>query len=149
METQKTSNSQNKFEKEKWSWRNQSSWLQFSSVKFSYSVVFDSLRFHGLEHNRLLCPSPTLEVCSNSCLLSWWCRPTISCSVVLFFSCLQSFPASGKFPNHIFASFSISPSNEYSALISSRIDWLDLLAVQGALKSFLQHNSSKASIFQC
>ena len=61
-----------------------------------------------LEHASLLCPSPTPEVCSNSCPLSWWCRPTISFSVVLLSSCLQSFPASGKFPNHFFASSSQS-----------------------------------------
>ena len=78
--------------------------------------------------------------------------------VVPLSSCLQSFPASGSFQmSQFFASggqstgvfsFSISPSNEYSGLISFRIDWLDLLAVQGTLKSLLQHHSSKASIFQ-
>ena len=75
-----------------------------------------------------------------------------------FSSCLQSFPASGSFPmSQLFASggqrigvsaFSISPSNKYSGLIFFRIDWLDLLAVQGTLKSLLQHHSSKASILQ-
>ena len=54
-----------------------------------------------------------------------------------------------KWPNYWSFSFSISPSNEYSGLISFRMDWLDLLAVQGTLKSLLQHHSSKASIFQC
>ena len=57
-----------------------------------------TLRPHGLQHARLLCPSPSPEVCSNSCPLSWWCHPTISSSVVPFSSCLQSFPVSGSFP---------------------------------------------------
>ena len=74
-------------------------------------------------------------------------------------SCLQSFPASGSFPmSQLFASggqsigvssFNISPSNEQSGLISFRMDWLDLLAVQGAFKSLIQHHSSKASILRC
>ena len=93
------------------------------------------------------------RVYSNSCPLSWRCHPTISSSVIPFSSCFQSFPASGSIQmSQFFASggqsfsFSISPSNEYSGLISFRMDWLDLLAVQGTLKSFLQHHSSKASI---
>ena len=83
---------------------------------------------------------------------------TISSSVVPF-SCLQSFPESGSFPmSQFFASggqsigssaSAISPSNEYSGLISCRMDWFDLLAVQGTLKSLLQHHSSKASVLQC
>ena len=111
---------------------------------------------HGLQHAWLPCPSPSPGACSNSCPLSWWCHPTISSSVIPFSSCLQSFPASGFFPNylafhirwpkHWSFSFSISPSNEYSGLISFRIDWVDLFAVQGTLKSLLQHHSSKASI---
>ena len=118
----------------------------------------DSLQLYGLHHARLPCPSPTPGACSNSCPLSQWCHPTISSSVVLFSSRLQSFPASGSFPMsqlHIrwpkywSFSFSISPSNEYSGLIFFRIDWFDLLAVQGTLKSLLQHHSSKASILQC
>ena len=93
--------------------------------------------------------------CSNSCPSGRWCHPTISSSVVPFSSCLQSFPAPGSFPmNQLFASgakywsfsFIISPSNEYSGLISFRMGWLDLLSVQGTLKSLLQHHSSKASI---
>ena len=83
-------------------------------------------------------------------------HPTISSSLVPFSSCLQSFPASGSFPmSHFFTSsdqscsFSISPSNEYSGLISFRIDCFHLLSVQGTLKSLLQHHSSKASILQC
>ena len=79
--------------------------------------------------------------------LNQWCHPTISPSVVPF-SCPQSFPASGSFP--MCWLFSISPSNEYSGLISSRIDWFDLLAVQGTLKHLsLQHHSSKVSILWC
>ena len=100
---------------------------------------------------RLPCPSPSPGACSDSCPLSWWCYPTISFSVIPFSSCLQSFPASGSFPvSQLFTSggqtASISPSSEYSGLISFRIDWFDLLAVQGSLKSLLQHHSSKASI---
>ena len=64
---------------------------------FSCSVMSNSLWPHGLQHTRLLCPSPSPRACSNSCPLSWWCHPTISSSVVPFSSCLQSFPASGSF----------------------------------------------------
>ena len=87
--------------------------------------------------------------------LTWQCHPTILSSVIPFSSCLLSFPVSGSFPvSWLFASggqrigfsFSISLSNEYSGLISFRINWLDLLAFQGTLKS-LQHHSSSASIF--
>ena len=126
-----------------------------TSVQFSLSVMSDSLRPHGLQDTRLPCSSPTPRACSNTCLSSWWCYPTFSSSVVPFFSCLQSFPAS-VFSNesvlHIRWSkywrfrFSFSPSNKYSGLISFRIDWFDLFAVQGTLKSLLQHYSSKASI---
>ena len=119
----------------------------------------DSLWPHGPKHSRPPCPSPAPRAHSNSCPSSQWCHPTISSSVIRFSSCLQSFPASASFPvsqffesggqsiNHF--SFSISPSNEYSGLISFRIDLLDLLPVQGTLKSLLQHHSSKASILQC
>ena len=133
-------------------------WIILSSVQFSRSVGSDSLRPHGLQHTRLPCPSPIPTVYSNSCPLSMWCHPTISSSVVSFSSCLESFPASGFFPVRRFFpsggqsigfSFSISPSNEYSRLISFRMDWLELLAVQGILKSLLLHHSSKASILQC
>ena len=111
------------------------------------------LRPHGLQHASLPCPSPSSRVCSNSCPLSRWCHPTISSSVVPFSSRLQAFLASGSFPvSWLFTpeywgfSFSISPSNEYSGLISFRIDWFDFLEVQGTLKSLLQHHTSKASI---
>ena len=118
----------------------------------------DSLQPHGLQHARPPCISPTPTVYSNSCPLSWWCHPTISFSIILFSSCLQSFPASRYFQiSQFFASsgqsigvsFNISPSNDYSGLISFRMDWLDLLAVHGTLKSLLQHHSSKASILKC
>jgi len=69
-----------------------------SSVQFSHSVVSNSLQPHGLQHPRLLCPSPTPRVYSNSCPLCWWCHPTISSSVVPFSSHLQSVPASESFP---------------------------------------------------
>ena len=67
------------------------------SVRFSHSVMSDSLRPHELQHTRLPCPSPTPGVYSNSCPSSRWCHPTISSSVVPFSSRLQSFPASGSF----------------------------------------------------
>ena len=115
---------------------------------FSHPVISNSLRPHGLQHAGLPCPSPTPRAYSNSCPLSRWCHPTLSSSVVPFSSHLQSFPASGsvlhiRWPKYWSFSFSISSSNEYSGLISFRIDWLDLLAVQGTLKSLLQHHSSK------
>ena len=135
----------------------------FSSVQFRCSVMSDSLWPHGLEHARLSCPSPTPGACSNSCPLSRWCDPTISSSVVPFSSCPQSFPASGSFPVSLSSlfqpftssgekywrfSFSISPSSEHPGLISFRMECLDLPAVQGTLKSLLQHHSSEASILQ-
>ena len=113
---------------------------------------------HSLQHTRPPCLSLTPGDSSDSCLLSRWCHPTISSSVIPFF-CLQSFPASGSFQmsqffasggqSYLSFSLSISPSNEYSGLISFRIEWFDILAVQGTLKSLLQHHSSKASILQC
>ena len=71
---------------------------QFSSVQFIHSVLSNSLWPHGLQHTRLPCPSPAPGACSNSYPLSRLCHPTISSSVIPFFSCLQSFPASGSFP---------------------------------------------------
>ena len=130
---------------------------QFSGCfsQFSRSVMSDSLRPHGLQHTKLPCSSPTPRACSNSCPSSQWCHPTISSSVVPF-SYLQSFSATGSFqmksvlciqwPEYWSFSSSISHSSEHPRLISFRMDWLDLLAVQGTLKSLLQHHSSKASI---
>ena len=74
-----------------------SSFFLFSSVQFSHSVMFDSLRPHGLQHARLTCSSPTPWTYENACPLSWWCHLTISSSVGPFSSCVQSFPASGSF----------------------------------------------------
>ena len=136
------------------------------SVQFSHSVMSDSLRHHGLQHTRLPCSSPTPRVCSNSCPLSQWCHPTISSSVVPFSSCLQSFPASEYFlMSQYFASGgqSIGVSASASVLPMNIQGWfpwlvwspccprdsLSLLAVQGTLKSLLQHHSSKALILQC
>ena len=134
------------------------------STQFSHSIVSNSLRPHELQHARPPCPSPTPRVHPNPCPLCWWCHPAISSYVVPFSSCLQSFPTSGSFPMNQVAkiseflhirwpkywsfSFNISPSNEHPRLISFMMDWLDLLAVQGTLKSLLQHHSSKASILQ-
>ena len=98
----------------------------------------------------LPCSSLFPRVCSNSCPSCQWCHPTISSSVAPFSSCSQSFPASGSsLTSHFFASASaIIPSNKYSGLISFRADWFDLLAVQGTLKSLLQHNDLEASVLQ-
>ena len=122
-----------------------------NSVQFSHSVVSNSLRPHGLQHTRPPCPSPTPGAYLNSCPSHWWCHPTIPSSVIPF-SHFQSFPASGSFPiSQFFASGcqSIGVSASTSGLMSFRMDWLDLLALQGTLKSLLQHHSSKASILQC
>ena len=125
------------------------------SVHYVADYVSDTSRPHWPQHARPPCPSPTPRVYSNSCPLSRWCHATISTSVIPFSSCLQSFPASGSFPrSQFFAkywsfSFNISPSNEYSGLISFRINWFGLLEVQGTLKSLLQHHSSKTAILWC
>ena len=74
---------------------------QFVPISLTTVVVVQScptLQYHGLQHARLPCPSPSPGVCSNSCPLNWWCHPSISSSVGPFSSCLQSFPASGSFP---------------------------------------------------
>ena len=103
----------------------------FSSFHFSRSVMSNSLWPHGLQHPRPPCPLPTPRVYPNSCPLSWWCHPAVSSSVVPFFSCPQTLPASGSFPmsrlfasggQRIGASASTSvPSSEYSGWISFRI----------------------------
>ena len=123
-----------------------------------------TLQPHGLQHTRPACPSPTHWVHSNSCPLSRWCHPIISSHLILCRPILllpSIFPSIRVFsnesvlrircPKYWSFSFSISPSNEYSGLISLRIDWFDLLAVQGTLKSLLQHqvqriNSSALSL---
>ena len=113
-------------------------------VVFSCSVVSDSSWPHGLQLPRLPCPSLSPGVCSNSCPLSRWYHSTISSYFLLLLLPL-TFPSIGGFsnklalgtrrPNHRSFSVSISPSNKHSGLISFRIDWLDLLAPPGALKS--------------
>ena len=129
------------------------------SFQFSHSVVSDSLRPHGLQHTRPPCSSPTpaitnsrsfprlisieLVMPSNHLILChpFLLLPSIFPSTRVFF--IESVIRI-RWPEYW--SFSISPSNEYSGLISFRMDWLDLLAVQGTLKSLLQHQSSEASI---
>ena len=118
----------------------------------------NSLQPHGLLHARLPCPSPTSGTCSNSCPSNRWCHPNISsCWPLLLppsiFPSIRVFSNELvlriRWPNYWSFSFSISPSNEYSGLISFRIDWFDLLAFQGTLKGLLQHHNSKASILRC
>ena len=131
---------------------------QFSSVQFSCSVASSSLWPHESQHARPPCSSPNPGVHSDSCPLSQWCHPAISSSVIPFSSCPQSLPASVfsnestlhmRWSKYWSFSFSIIPSKEHPGLISFRMDWLYLLAVQGTLKSLLQHHSSKASIIWC
>ena len=114
--------------------------------------------FHESQHARPPCPSPAPGVYPNSCPLSRWCHLTISvrcCPLLLLpsiflnirvFSNVSAFRI--RWPKYWSFSFNISPSNEHSGLISFRMDWLNLLAVQGTLKSLLQHHSSKASILR-
>ena len=130
---------------------------QWSISQFSCSVVSDSLRSYGLQHTRLPCPSPTPGVYSNSCPLSQWCHPTTSSSVVLLppsiFLSIRVFTNELalriRWPKYWSFSFNISPSNEHPGLISFRMDWFYLLAVQETLKSLPQHHSSEASILLC
>ena len=132
-------------------------WCTGRLLLFSYSVMSDSLQPHRLQHTRLLCPPLSPRVHSVSCPLSWWCHPTVSSSVVPFFSCLQSFPASGSFlmsqflhirwPMHWSFSFSISPSSEYSGLISFRIDQFDLLLSKGLSRVLFSTTFQKRQFF--
>ena len=113
----------------------------------------DSLHDLGLWHAGPLCPPLSPRVCSNSCPLSQWCYLT---SAAPFSFCLQSLPSIRLFSSestlHIrwpkYWSFSISPYKEYSGFIPFRIDWFDLLVVQGSLRRLLQHHISKASVFR-
>ena len=122
------------------------------SVQFSHSVVSNSLRPHELQHSssqsppkpvsiESVMPSNHLILCHSLLLL-----PSIFPSIRVFSneSALRI-----RWPKYWSFSFNISPTNEYPGLISFRMDWLDLLAVQGTLKSLLQHHSSKASVLQC
>ena len=122
----------------------------YASVQFSCSVVSNSLWPHEPQHARPPCPSPTPEVYPNSRPLSQWCQPMSSPSRPIFnLSQHQGlFQWVIRWPKYWSFSVSISPSNEYPELIFFRMDWLDLLAVQGTLKSLLQHHSSKASILR-
>ena len=106
-----------------------------------------------------VCPLPTPGACSSSCPSSQWCHPTVSSSVVLFSSCLQSFPASGSFPMSQFFTLgnqsigvstwaSVLPMNIHDWLPLGWAGWISLKSVQVHLKSFLQHHSSKASILR-
>ena len=118
----------------------------------------DSLLPHWLQYARLPCPSPTPRAYSNSCPSSQWCHPTISSSLILFSSCLQSFPASGSLQmSQLFASGSqsIGVSASVSVLPINIQDWFPLgltgwISLQSKrFKSLLQHHSSKASILWC
>ena len=122
----------------------------------SHLVASDSLQPYGLQHSSLPCPSLSPGICSHSCALSWWCHPTLSSSVAPFSSLPSIFPSIGVFSSELVLHvrwpqywkfiFNISPSNEYSGLISFRIDRFDLLAIHGTFKSLLQHHSLKASV---
>ena len=140
------------------------------SLQLSLSTCYQRAQFSSMAQSCLTLCNPNdysmpgfhvhhqlPRACSSSRPSSWWYHPTISSSIVPFSSHLQSFPASGSFPMSVLCirwpkywsfSFSISPSNEYSGLISFRTDWFDLLAVLGTLKSLPQHYSSKASILR-
>ena len=123
-------------------------------VQCNCSVMSDSLRPHGLQHARLRCPSSTPRACSNLSPLSPWFHPPfhLLSPLLLLPSIFPSIRVFSKesvlpirWPKYLSFSFNIGPSNEHSGLISSRIDWLDVLAVQGTLKSLLQYHSSKTS----
>ena len=127
------------------------------SLQFSRSVVSDSSRPRESEHARPLCPSLTPRVHPNSCPSSWDAiqpshplsspsPPALNPSSIKVFSNEPTLHM--RWPKYWSFSFSISPSTEHPGLISFRMDWLDLLAVQGTLKSLLQHHSSKASILR-
>ena len=129
-----------------------------SSVQFSHSVLSDSLRPHKSQHARTPCLSPTPGVHSDSCPSSPWCHPaTSSCHPLLLLApilpSIKIFSSEStlcmRWPKYWSFSFSITPSKENPGLIFFRMDWLDLLAIQGTLKSLLQHHSSKASILRC
>ena len=121
--------------------------------------MFDSLQLQELRHIRLPCPSLAPKVCSDSCLLSWWCHPTISHSLSPASPALSLSQHQGLFlwigSLHQVARLlelqlqQQSLSSEYSGLISLRIEWFDLLAVHRTLRSLLQHHNFKASILWC
>ena len=115
--------------------------------------MLSSLQIHELQQSRLPCPSLHPSVCSDSYALGWWCYLTISSSAAPFAFNLsqhqgifQWVSSSQQVAKHWNFNFSICPSNEYSGLVSFRIDCFNLLAIPGILKSLLQHHSLKASI---
>ena len=122
---------------------------------FSRLAVSNSSWPHKLQHTRFPCPSLSPRACSNSCPLSWWCHPTISscCSLLLpsIFSSIRAFSSESalhnRWPKYWSFSFSTSPSNKYSGLISFRIDWFDIPDIQGILKSLPQHTIQKHQFF--
>ena len=114
--------------------------MKWTVVQFSCSAIADSLGPHGLQHARLPCPSPSPRAYSNSCLSSRWCHPTISSSVVPFYSRLQSFPGSGSFPMSQFFKFcdqsigvlswaSVLPMN-IQVWFSLGLGWTDWISLQ-------------------
>ena len=123
---------------------------------FGHPVMSDFLWPHGLQHARPPCPSPSPKACPSSCPLHQWCHPA---NLILWHPLLilpSIFPSIRDFsnesticirwPKYWSFSFSISPSNEHSGLISLKIDCFDFLAVQGTLRILLQHHSLNASI---
>ena len=120
-------------------------------LSFSRPVMSDSLRPHGLQPSRSPCPLPSSGVCQSSHPLLWWCYPILWCSLLLpsIFPAIRDFSNELairiRWPKYWSFSFSISPSSEYSGLISLKINRFDLpTAVQGTLRSLLQHHSSKS-----
>ena len=120
------------------------------------NYTFNCLRPHGVQHARLPCPSQILELAQTHVHLVMmpsnhliFCCPLVLLPSIFPSIRLQWSVLCIRWPKYWGFSFSISPSNEYSGLISFRIDWLDLLVVQGTLKSLLQHHSSKESILWC
>ena len=127
-----------------------------SSVQFSHSVVSDSLRPHELQHARPSCPSPTPRVHTNSCPIESvmpsshliLCRPLLLPLIPPSIGVFSSESALHmRWPKYWSFSLSISLSNEHPGLVSFRMDWLDLLAVQGTRKSLLQYHSSSVLSF--
>ena len=123
-------------------------------VLLSGSVMSNSLRPHGLQHTRPPCPTPTPRAYSNSCSSNPPNHLILCCPLLLLpliFLSIRVFSNEStlcmRWPKYWSFSISIIPSKEYPGLISFRMDWLDLLAVQGTLKNLLQHHSSKHQFF--
>ena len=125
---------------------------------FSHKIVSNSLQPHRRKHSRLPCPSPTPKVCSNSCPSNRWCHPTISSSVTpppafnlsqhqSLFKWVRSSHQTAKVLQlqHQFFQWIF----RLISWINLRMDWFDLLVVQGTLKSLPQHHSSEASVLRC